>query len=220
MWTGRSIRRERQRLCLSQEQLAARTGVFKVYLARIECGRATNPPSDMLLGRLERALGLGRGRLGRPRRAAAGAAERAVGVGTPFSAGRPVPVINSVAAGYPRDFTDLDYPPHIADEYVRCPEVADAQAFAARVIGDSMAPKYREGDIVVFSPNTAAHDGQACFVRFADTGETAFKAVYLDDDDEGMIRLQPLNPAHAAQRVSRDRINGLYPAIYRIERVE
>jgi SOS-response transcriptional repressor LexA len=173
-------------------------------------------------GRLERALGLGAGRPGRWRGAATSGDDPpgGGGVGPPLSAGRPVPVINSVAAGYPRDFTDLDYPPHVADEYVLCPDVADAQAFAARVIGDSMAPRFREGDIVVFSPNASAHDGQACFVRFADTGETAFKAVYLDDDDDGTIRLQPLNPAYSPQRVNRDRINGLYPAIYRIERVE
>ena len=63
-----------------------------------------------------------------------------------------VPVINRVSAGYPRDFTDLGYPPRVADDYVSCPDVSDRDAFAARVHGDSMVPKYREGDIVIFSP--------------------------------------------------------------------
>src|SRR5215217_726543 len=53
-----------------------------------------------------------------------------------------VPVVNRVSAGYPRDFTDLSYPPRVADEYVSCPDVADRDAFAARVAGDSMTPKY------------------------------------------------------------------------------
>jgi len=55
-----------------------------------------------------------------------------------------VPLINRVAAGYPTEFTDLDYPARVADEYVSTPDLYDAQAFAARVVGDSMAPEYRE----------------------------------------------------------------------------
>src|SRR5687768_15431775 len=43
-----------------------------------------------------------------------------------------VPVINRVSAGYPKDFTDLAYPKGVADEYVSCPDVNDADAFAAR----------------------------------------------------------------------------------------
>ena len=63
-----------------------------------------------------------------------------------------VPVINRVSAGYPKDFTDLSYPRGVADEYVGCPDVHDKDAFAARVAGDSMTPKYTQGDIVIFSP--------------------------------------------------------------------
>ena len=214
---GKLIRRRRQRLCLSQEQVAARTGIFTTYLANLEAGRPTNPPSGVLLERLARALGLNRLTLAAVTAVTGRSTARPGGVGEVLSAGRAVPVINSVAAGYPRNFTDLDYPPHVADDYVRCPDAGDPQAFAARVVGDSMAPAFRQGDIVVFSPNTPARDGQACFVRFADTGETTFKAVYREDD--ATLRLQPLNPAHTPQRVDSDEINGLYPAIFRIQRL-
>src|SRR5436190_15331775 len=74
-----------------------------------------------------------------------------------------VPVINKVSAGYPRDFTDLSYPPSVADDYVGCPDVRDKDAFAARVHGDSMTPKYREGDIVIFSPARSPRSGDDCF---------------------------------------------------------
>src|SRR3954453_10731494 len=47
-----------------------------------------------------------------------------------------VPVINKVSAGYPKDFTDLAYPPKVADDYIGCPDVHDTDAFAARVFGD------------------------------------------------------------------------------------
>jgi repressor LexA len=134
-----------------------------------------------------------------------------------LSVGRVVPVINRVSAGYPSDFTDLDYPPSIADEYIRCVDVHDGQAFAARVVGDSMEPQYREGDVVVFSPNTPARSGDDCFVRFADDHSTAFKRFY--QDDETTIRLQPLNNRYPAEIYPREKIDGLWPAVLRIERV-
>lgn len=144
--------------------------------------------------------------------------DRPVGpLGEIFSAGRQVPLINKVTAGYPHDFTDLDYPPRVAEEYVRCPDVHDANAFAARVVGDSMEPAYREGDIVIFAPNTSARDGDDCFIRFAETHETTFKRLYHHGD--GSLRLQPLNPQYSAQIVQPETLTGLYPAVYRIEKI-
>jgi SOS-response transcriptional repressor LexA len=134
-----------------------------------------------------------------------------------ISAGVAIPLINKVAAGYPQHFTDLDYPPSVADEYVRCADVHDGQAFAARVVGDSMEPQYREGDIVVFSPSTPVHSGDDCFVRFEGEGGTTFKRFYRDD--ETTIRLQPLNSKYPSEAYTREKITGLWPAILRIERL-
>jgi SOS-response transcriptional repressor LexA len=126
-----------------------------------------------------------------------------------------VPLINSVAAGYPREFTDLGYPARVAGEYVRTPDIADPDAFAARVVGDSMMPEYREGDIVVFSPARTIASGMDCFARLEPDQETTFKRVYFEKDGSGeaMIRLQPLNPAFAARTLPRERVAGLYAAV-------
>ena len=128
-----------------------------------------------------------------------------------------VPLINHVAAGYPRDFTDLDYPTRVADEYVSCAELTDSQAFAARVVGESMLPEYREGDIIVFSPQQPAGDGADCFVRLLPDHDTTFKRIYLEDDEH--VRLQPLNPAFAPRVMPLSQVAGLYPAVYRIQRL-
>jgi SOS-response transcriptional repressor LexA len=135
--------------------------------------------------------------------------------------GSPVPVINRVSAGYPRDFTDLSYPPRVADEYVSCPGVRDNDAFAARVHGDSMTPKYKEGDIVIFSPAATCKDGDDCFVRFAD-GHTTFKRVFFETADGGkqVIRLQPRNEKYRPQVVAAEDVSGLYKAVYRYQRVD
>jgi repressor LexA len=136
----------------------------------------------------------------------------------PVPAGRQIPVINRVAAGYPREFTDLDYPASIADDYIACPDVADPDAFAARVVGDSMAPDYREGEIVVFSPLLPTPSGSDCFVRLERDHETTFKRVYLEDKGK-TIRLQPINPAYPPRIVRREEIGGMYAAAYVMRKV-
>jgi phage repressor protein C with HTH and peptisase S24 domain len=132
-----------------------------------------------------------------------------------------VPVINRVSAGYPKDFTDLSYPPKVADEYVSCPDIQDGEAFAARVHGDSMTPKYRQGDIVIFSPAAPPRDGDDCFVRFSD-GQTTFKRVFFETADDGtsMVRLQPRNERYRPQTVPSEEVTGLYRAVYRYQRVD
>ncbi len=124
-----------------------------------------------------------------------------------------VPLINSVAAGYPREFTDLGYPARAAAEYVRCPDLTDPDAFACRIVGDSMLPDYREGDIVVFSPAKAIKSGMDCFARIEPDHESTFKRVYLEGEKGEVIRLQPLNPAYSARTLSREQVAGLYAAV-------
>lgn len=133
----------------------------------------------------------------------------------PVSAGKLIPVINKVAAGYPTDFDDLNYPAGVADDYVRCPDLHDPNAFAVRVIGDSMEPKFREGDIVVFSPAAEVHSGDDCFIRFSEPHETTFKKVYFEQNN--MIRLQPRNEKYAPLIVDGKRINGMYKAVIKYE---
>ncbi|MHC4225851.1 MAG: helix-turn-helix domain-containing protein [Planctomycetota bacterium] len=133
----------------------------------------------------------------------------------PLAPGREVPVINKVSAGYPTDFDDLDYPVGIADDYIRCPDLHDPNAFAVRVIGDSMEPKFREGDIVIFSPAAEVNNGDDCFVRFAVPHETTFKRVFFESKDQ--IRLQPRNANYSPSVVEGKRINGIYRAIIRHE---
>ncbi len=136
-----------------------------------------------------------------------------------------VPLINRVAAGYPAQFTDLDYPVRVADEYITCPGLADPQAFAARVVGDSMEPDYREGDIVIFSPDRPTPSGTDCFVRLEPDHESTFKRVYFEPEPtmngngngstaSHAIRLQPLNPAYPPRTYPREAVAGLYAAAY------
>lgn len=126
-----------------------------------------------------------------------------------------IPVINRVSAGYPTDFDDLGYPVGYADDYVRCPGLHDPNAFAVCVIGDSMEPKFRQGDIVIFSPAAEVNNGDDCFIRFVSPHETTFKRVFFEK--KKMIRLQPRNEQYAPLTVEGGRINGIYRAVIRYE---
>ena len=134
---------------------------------------------------------------------------------------RSVPVINRVSAGYPKDFTDLAYPRGVADDYVGCPNLPDPDAFAARVHGDSMSPKYAPGDVVIFSPAAVARDGDDCFIRMED-GQTTFKRVFFEKNGEGqaVIRLQPRNEKYLPQVLPSERVSAVYRAMYRYQAVD
>jgi phage repressor protein C with HTH and peptisase S24 domain len=136
----------------------------------------------------------------------------------PRRLGPRVPLINRVAAGYPADFTDLDYPARIADDYVDAPGVEDPDAFAAAVVGNSMLPDYREGDVVIFSPLADVIDGCDCFARLEPDHQTTFKRVFFEDDGR-RVRLQPLNPAFEPRTIDREQVAGLYRAVSRYSRL-
>jgi phage repressor protein C with HTH and peptisase S24 domain/DNA-binding XRE family transcriptional regulator len=243
MSLGEIIRNKREELGLTLDEVGSRIGFSKPYLSTIETGKVNNPPSDELLQKLETVLGFEPGTLlylAHMERLPSDVRERVETteaenekwrqlnkdpkkngsqespVKKPaISPGRLVPIINKVAAGYPADFDDLDYPVGIADDYIRCPDVHDPNAFAVRVVGDSMEPKFREGDIIVFSPAAEVRNGDDCFVRFATPHETTFKRVFFEQNDA--VRLQPRNEKYPPTMIEGKRINGIYRAIIRYE---
>ena len=258
MSLGQIIRKKREQLDLTLDEVCAQAGFSKPYLSTIETGRVKNPPSDPLLKNLEKVLKFKKGLLlhiahmerlpsdirkgyesveaenqkwrqliknlvdtkPKARKFNKLLAESKLNVkrvGSSLSAGRLVPVINKVAAGYPRDFNDLDYPVGVADDYVRCPDLHDPNAFAVRVFGDSMEPKFSEGDIVVFSPAAEVNSGDDCFVRFEMPHETSFKRVFFESKKK--VRLQPRNEKYLPIIVEGKRINGLYRAMIKYEKL-
>jgi len=259
MSLGQIIRKKREQLNLTLDEVSSRTGFSKPYLSTIETGKVKNPPSDELLRKLEMVLTFEPGLLlhiahmeslpsdiRQEYESAEAEAQKlrqfvknlmhAKGDTSQLdslldrsrlvteekespliAAGRLVPIINKLEAGYPADFDDLDYPVGIADDYVRCPDVHDPNAFAVCVVGDSMEPRFREGDIVIFSPAAEVHNGDDCFIRFSMPHETTFKRVFFEPDNK--VRLQPRNEKYSPIIVDGSRINGLYRAVIKYEKL-
>ena len=70
-----------------------------------------------------------------------------------------VPVIGLAQAGRAGFFDDAGYPVSAGWDTIDFPNIGDANAYALEICGDSMEPVYREGDIVIFSHNTAVLRG-------------------------------------------------------------
>ena len=73
------------------------------------------------------------------------------------------------------------------------PRVDDENAYALEVTGDSMQPLYRDGDILIVSPNSAARKGDRVVLRTTD-GEVMAKI--LVRRTAKTIELASFNPAH------------------------
>ena len=111
-----------------------------------------------------------------------------------------IPIINKAPAGNPTDYEEYGIDSGVGFEYIPRSEGMEGELlFAVIVIGDSMSPVFREGDLVIFRPvrqDEPVADGSAVFVRFTAEKEHActFKSVWRRSD--GRLDLRPENPVH------------------------
>lgn len=93
----------------------------------------------------------------------------------------------------------------------RAVAVSDRRAFTAPVDGDCQHPKWKHGEIVVFSFDAAEREGilpgRSYYLAFTD-GSTTFKRVFTDESDPEIFVLRCWNRKKypADQRIHRDEI--------------
>lgn len=96
------------------------------------------------------------------------------------------------------------------DTYLSCPDVSDPDAFAARVHGEAMRPRFRQDDIVICSPLADIDDGDDAFIRMVD-GTTTFRRVVFVGDQ---VELRPRNPTFETRIVARGDVVLIAKAVY------
>jgi phage repressor protein C with HTH and peptisase S24 domain len=109
-------------------------------------------------------------------------------------AAQPIPLIGFTQAGGGGFFDDGGFPVGGGWDQIRFPRVDDDNAYALEVTGDSMEPLYREGDILIVSPNSAPRKGDRVVVRT--TGGEVMAKVLVRRSAK-TVELASLNPAHA-----------------------
>lgn len=103
-----------------------------------------------------------------------------------------LPLIGMAQAGSGGFFDDGGFPAGIGWDEVDLPGVADANAYALSICGDSMLPVYRHGDIIVVSPAAPARQGDRVVAR---SQNGAVMAKLLRRRTARFVELASLNPA-------------------------
>ncbi len=111
----------------------------------------------------------------------------------PRNVARRIPLIGLAQAGGDGFFDDGGYPVGGGWDEVSLPEIADTNAYALEVSGESMEPVFRDGDVVVVSPAAPIRRGDRVVVRTV-AGEVMAKQ--LTRRSARRVELKSLNPAH------------------------
>ena len=107
-------------------------------------------------------------------------------------------MIDNVAAGAAVETTEAEeFPPGWAESFVAYKDAPEG-AFAVRVAGDSMAPQYLDGDMLIADPNRESNDGDLCIVIYSDidTGARHARFKRLRYQDHTVV-LESLNPKYS-----------------------
>jgi phage repressor protein C with HTH and peptisase S24 domain len=106
---------------------------------------------------------------------------------------RALPLLGFAQAGDGGFFDDGGFPVGAGWDEVSFPDVADEKSYALEIAGDSMAPVYRDGDVVIVSPAAPVRRGDRVVVRTQD-GEVLAKE--LKRKTAKTVELKSLNREH------------------------
>ena len=196
---GDILRQLREQAQWSQEALAARVGISREQLNRLEAQR--NMPQPGTYRKIAAALNLTEAKLDKRWRAMRIEQYR----GTPD---HKAPIINRAPAGEALDYSDMNFDRGIGADYITTTGtgIDDPLVFAFEVVGDSMMPAFAPGDICLCSPSTPIEEGDAVFVRFGGERDSActFKRAY--DLQDGRVELRADNPRYNPMIVAKEHI--------------
>lgn len=107
-----------------------------------------------------------------------------------------IPVLGTIPAGIPLDAIEdiLDW-----EEIPAAWITGNRQYFGLKVRGDSMYPRYLDGDTVILQKETTCESGDDCAV-LVNGSEATLKQVMIKGD--GSLELRPTNPAYPPRTYS------------------
>ncbi len=184
------LRLWRTRLNLTQAEAAKLLDINRSYLSQVEGDR---PPGRALRDRFQMLE-----------------KSSTVNPGAPHPLAnihglRNVPVLSWAQAGQAIEFEQI---PSDWDEVVPT-DLADERAFGVRLRGDSMEPKFSEGDVAVLQPSTAATNGDVVVANIKNQGALC-KIMHVQLDKK-LITLSSYNPAYPPIEYHRDEFYWIYP---------
>lgn len=119
------------------------------------------------------------------------------------AANRTIPVIGLAQAGGGGFFDDSGFPVGGGWDEINLPTVADPNAYALEISGDSMEPVYRKGDTIIVAPNATLRRGDRVVAKTRD-GEVLAKV--LERETARTVELASFNPSHPLRTLERHNI--------------
>ncbi len=194
---GEVLKQARLELALSQLDIANKIGTTQSYYNRIENDKVP-PPSSYILKKLADILKCNFSQL----RELADESRlifkqkqieqqyKALGVNPSIT--RPIPIVNEVPTSTPAEYTDVDYPPGVAEDYYEF-KIKDDNAFFLKAEGDCMAPYILKGDLLLISPDGEIKNGDVAAVVNG-KGEKEVRRVSIVDDQVVLTANNPIYP--------------------------
>lgn len=182
---GRRLRAWRDGNGFGLDAASRLLGVSGNYLYMIE--RGVHAPSAPLLARFEELV-------------------RGLSFFTAPEITRRVPIVSWVQAGR---FTRYEEMPQDWVEWIDC-LCPDPNAFAVRVVGDSMLPKYPPGNLAICMPSFPPKNNRLVVAKIHDESVT-FKTVSFRGDQPEQFRFVALNPKYRSMVVRREDLHWIYP---------
>ncbi len=113
-----------------------------------------------------------------------------------------IPVIGFAQAGTHGFFDEQGYPQGGSWDEVQFPEVSTSEKnniYALKINGDSMEPLYRQGDVLVVSPNSKIRKADRIVLKTTN-GEVMVKELVRQNATH--IEIKSLNPDHENRKIS------------------
>jgi phage repressor protein C with HTH and peptisase S24 domain/DNA-binding XRE family transcriptional regulator len=173
---------------LTQEEASKQLDIDRSYLSQIERGRA---PGNALRTRfflLEKSSSIRNN----------GNVSAAYGL-------RNLPVLSWAQAGDVTDFSEIT---REWDEVVPS-DVTDERAFGVRLRGDSMEPRFSDGDIALLLPGSAPTNGEIVLANLKNQGVLC-KIMHIQLD-KNLVKLSSYNPAYPPTEYHRQEFHWIFP---------
>lgn len=122
-----------------------------------------------------------------------------------------IPLIGLAQAGGEGYFGDGGYPAGGGWDEINLPQIADPHAYALEISGESMEPVYRDGDMIVVSPQAAIRRGDRVVVRTI-RGEVMAK--HLARLSARRVELRSFNPEHKDYSFDLEEIGWMHRIIW------
>jgi phage repressor protein C with HTH and peptisase S24 domain len=116
---------------------------------------------------------------------------------------RRIPVLGYAQAGHNGNFDDMGCPSGGCWDEIEFPDIADPKVFALEISGESMAPLYRDGDVIIVSPQAPVRRGDRVVVR-TKAGEVMAKE--LQRRSAKRVELGSFNPEHPPVSLAADEV--------------